>query len=171
MPEMGLSNIVGKIKTHDPFMEKDEQELFMSKYIYTTIYEQFTGLKPPEPKDHKPRRRRGYGHPYRMRLNMQESNDQSNEHLPSGHEQDIDYFEQSQVSAFQPSVKQQSVRKFSGSQGYQNNGSGGGSYRSAVSNDFPSNTETKVTYKKRRQYGSSFGVNTMSRDTNENADY
>ena len=44
----------------------------MSKYIYTTIYEQFTGLKPPEPKNHKPRRRRGYGHPYRMRLNMQE---------------------------------------------------------------------------------------------------
>ncbi len=44
----------------------------MSKYIYTTIYEQFTGLKPPEPKNNKPRRRRGYGHPYRMRLNMQE---------------------------------------------------------------------------------------------------
>lgn len=44
----------------------------MSKYIYTTIYEEFTGLKPPEPKNHKPRRRRGYGHPYRMRLNMQE---------------------------------------------------------------------------------------------------
>ena len=44
----------------------------MSKYIYTTIYEQFTGLKPPEPKDHKSRRRRGFGHPYRMRLNMQE---------------------------------------------------------------------------------------------------
>ena len=170
MPEMGLSNIVGKIKTYDPFMEKDEQELFMSKYIYTTIYEQFTGLKPPEPKDQKPRRRRGYGHPYRMRLNMQESNDQNNENLSSGHEQDTDYFEQSQVSAFQPSVKQQSVRKFSGSQGYQNSGSGG-SYRSAVSNDFSSNTETKVTYKKRRQYGSSFGVNTMSRDTNENADY
>ena len=44
----------------------------MSKYIYATVYEQFTGLKPPEPKSHKPRRRRGYGHPYRMRLNMQE---------------------------------------------------------------------------------------------------
>ncbi|WP_448216443.1 hypothetical protein [Endozoicomonas sp. 2B-B] len=47
----------------------------MSKYIYATVYEQFTGLKPPEPKSHKPRRRRGYGHPYRMRLNMQESED------------------------------------------------------------------------------------------------
>ena len=45
----------------------------MSKYIYATVYEQFTGLKPPEPKSHKPRRRRGYGHPYRMRLNMQEN--------------------------------------------------------------------------------------------------
>lgn len=47
----------------------------MSKYIYATVYEQFTGLKPPEPKSHKPRRRRGYGHPYRMRLNMQEEQD------------------------------------------------------------------------------------------------
>ena len=52
----------------------------MSKYIYTTIYEQFTGLKPPEPKNQKPRRRRGYGHPYRMRLNMQED-DQSQTEL------------------------------------------------------------------------------------------
>lgn len=51
----------------------------MSKYIYATVYEQFTGLKPPEPKSHKPRRRRGYGHPYRMRLNMQESEDQNQE--------------------------------------------------------------------------------------------
>ena len=44
----------------------------MSKYSYTTVYEEFTGLKPPEPKTTKPRRRRGFGHPYRMRLNMQE---------------------------------------------------------------------------------------------------
>ncbi|WP_263078455.1 hypothetical protein [Endozoicomonas sp. Mp262] len=44
----------------------------MSKYSYTTVYEEFTGLKPPEPKTSKPRRRRGYGHPYRMRLNMQD---------------------------------------------------------------------------------------------------
>ncbi len=44
----------------------------MSKYAYTTVYEEFTGLKPPEPKAGKPRRRRGYGHPYRMRLNMQD---------------------------------------------------------------------------------------------------
>lgn len=51
----------------------------MSKYIYATVYEQFTGLKPPEPKSHKPRRRRGYGHPYRMRLNMQESEDHNQE--------------------------------------------------------------------------------------------
>ncbi|WP_330926388.1 hypothetical protein [Candidatus Sororendozoicomonas aggregata] len=44
----------------------------MSKYSYTTVYEEFTGLKPPEPKTTKPRRRRGFGHPYRMRLSMQE---------------------------------------------------------------------------------------------------
>ena len=43
-----------------------------SKYIYKTVYEEFTGLKPPEPKNAKPKRRRGYGHPYRMRLNMQD---------------------------------------------------------------------------------------------------
>ena len=53
----------------------------MSKYIYTTIYEQFTGLKPPEPKNQKPRRRRGYGHPYRMRLNMQEDDQPQTELL------------------------------------------------------------------------------------------
>ncbi len=143
----------------------------MSKYIYTTIYEQFTGLKPPEPKDHKPRRRRGYGHPYRMRLNMQENNEQGNELLSSNHEQDMDYFEQSQVSAFQPSVKKQSVRRFSsGNPGYHSNGNTG-SYRSAVANEFSSSAEPKVTYKKRRQYGPSFGLNTMSRDTNESSDY
>ena len=46
----------------------------MSKYLYTTVYEEFTGLTPPEPTDNKQRRKRGYGHPYRMRLNyMQES--------------------------------------------------------------------------------------------------
>ncbi|CAM3818651.1 hypothetical protein [Parendozoicomonas haliclonae] len=41
----------------------------MSKYLYETVYEEFTGLKPPEPTDSKQRRKRGYGHPYRMRLN------------------------------------------------------------------------------------------------------
>ena len=58
----------------------------MSKYIYATVYEQFTGLKPPEPKSHKPRRRRGYGHPYRMRLNMQEEEQefQEREHDEGG---------------------------------------------------------------------------------------
>ena len=44
----------------------------MSKYLYATVYEEFTGLKPPEPTDNKQRRKRGYGHPYRMRLNIQE---------------------------------------------------------------------------------------------------
>ncbi len=42
----------------------------MSKYLYTTVYEQFTGMKPPEPnsEEKKTQRRRGLGHPYRMRL-------------------------------------------------------------------------------------------------------
>ena len=68
----------------------------MSKYMYTTVYEAFTGIKPPEPRKHKPRRKRGYGHPYRMRLNMQGSaidatsdsdglwHPSSNEPAPSG---------------------------------------------------------------------------------------
>ncbi len=51
----------------------------MSKYIYATIYEQFTGLKPPEPQSNKPRRKRGYGHPYRMRLNIQDEDQQEQE--------------------------------------------------------------------------------------------
>ncbi|RWW98274.1 hypothetical protein [Aestuariirhabdus litorea] len=43
----------------------------MSKYLYTTVYEQFTGEKPPEPKaDPERKARRTHGHPYRMRHNM-----------------------------------------------------------------------------------------------------
>ncbi len=49
----------------------------MSKYLYQTVYEEFTGLKPPEPTDSKQRRKRGYGHPYRMRLNMQDSEEKN----------------------------------------------------------------------------------------------
>ncbi len=55
-----------------------------SKYIYKTVYEEFTGLKPPESKNAKPKRRRGYGHPYRMRLNMQDETQpvEANDALP-----------------------------------------------------------------------------------------
>lgn len=51
----------------------------MSKYAYTTVYEEFTGLKPPEPKSSttKVRRKRGYGHPYRMRFNMHDDASES----------------------------------------------------------------------------------------------
>lgn len=43
----------------------------MSKYLYQTVYEQFTGEKPPEPEMKEERTaRRGHGHPYRMRHNM-----------------------------------------------------------------------------------------------------
>lgn len=148
----------------------------MSKYIYTTIYEEFTGLKPPEPKDHKPRRRRGYGHPYRMRLNMQENSVQSGELLSSSHaphhEPEREVFEQAQVSIFQPTVKQQAVRRFtSGNQGYRY-GNTGTSCRSTIPEDHHSSSEPKVTYKKRRQYGSSnFSLGSMNRDGNGNPDY
>ncbi|USE33880.1 hypothetical protein [Endozoicomonas sp. SCSIO W0465] len=156
----------------------------MSKYIYTTIYEQFTGLKPPEPKDHKPRRRRGYGHPYRMRLNMQEGSAQNSE-LLSDRDSDRDMYEVP-VAVFQPSVTKQSVRRFSSSgQSYRsgNSSSLGGSMgsssmnstmncRSAAPEERHSNTEPKVTYKKRRQYGpSSLSIGSMSRDSNDNSDY
>ncbi|WP_299727943.1 hypothetical protein [uncultured Endozoicomonas sp.] len=154
----------------------------MSKYIYTTIYEQFTGLKPPEPKDQKPRRRRGYGHPYRMRLNMQDASVQDSELLSSGNEDpDMprDAFEQPPVSIFQPTVKPQSVRRFSsGNQGYRSPSSSGNVLSSR--NAFPeepvignSNSEPKVTYKKRRQYGSSsFSFGAMGRrNGNDNTDY
>ncbi|WP_257296123.1 hypothetical protein [Endozoicomonas sp. YOMI1] len=152
----------------------------MSKYIYTTIYEQFTGLKPPEPKDHKPRRRRGYGHPYRMRLNMQEGSVQNSE-LLSGRDSERDLYEQTPVSIFQPSVTKQPVRRFSsGGQSYRsgnsvgNNSSMSGTMncRPAAPEDRHSSAEPKVTYKKRRQYGpSSFGIGSMSRDSNDNSDY
>ncbi|WP_426417650.1 hypothetical protein [Aestuariirhabdus sp. LZHN29] len=43
----------------------------MSKYLYTTVFEQFTGEKPPEPQTNNERKpRRTHGHPYRMRHNM-----------------------------------------------------------------------------------------------------
>lgn len=42
----------------------------MSKYIYKTIYEEFTGMKPPEPKQNKQKSknyRRLSGHPYKSK--------------------------------------------------------------------------------------------------------
>lgn len=52
----------------------------MAKYLYTTVYEQFTGQKPPEP-EAKPehRQRKTHGHPYRMRHNLQTQRDQQEE--------------------------------------------------------------------------------------------
>jgi len=56
----------------------------MSKYVYTTVYESFTGSKPPYLKEHRPKRKSGCGHPYRMRLNSHptynpdENNDKTN---------------------------------------------------------------------------------------------
>ena len=39
----------------------------MSKYLYPTVYELFTGTKPPEPEEKKIKKKRPYGHPYRFR--------------------------------------------------------------------------------------------------------
>lgn len=156
----------------------------MSKYIYTTIYEQFTGLKPPEPKDHKSRRRRGFGHPYRMRLNMQEdaTHTHNNSKLRSERDYaDKDVYERAPVSVFQPTVKKQPVRKFTaGGQNYHGSNVGSTnnpmSYKPVMPEDHyrynNSGAEPKITYKKRRQYGpSSFGSSAMSRDDNDNSDY
>ncbi|MGB1271716.1 MAG: hypothetical protein ACPG5T_06565 [Endozoicomonas sp.] len=128
----------------------------MSKYIYTTIYEQFTGLKPPEPKNHKPRRRRGYGHPYRMRLNMQEDecqNENDNEIMPG--ENDRDYAEQPPVATFQPSMGNKApVRRFSAQQ-HHSTFPGNSIMTTPPMSDEPmtrKGPEPKVTYKKRRHY-------------------
>ena len=50
----------------------------MGKYVYKTVYEEFTGQKPPEPKVDKPKNKRGLGHPYRMRLNVKEEENLGN---------------------------------------------------------------------------------------------
>lgn len=128
----------------------------MSKYIYTTIYEQFTGLKPPEPKDDKPRRRRGYGHPYRMRLNMQEDeshNENETDIIPA--DSDKDYTEQPPVATFQPSMGNKApVRRFS-AQRHQGSFHGNSVMATPPMSDEPitrKGPEPKVTYKKRRQY-------------------
>ena len=149
----------------------------MSKYIYTTIYEQFTGLKPPEPKDHKPRRRRGYGHPYRMRLNMQEDDAQASD-LLSSYESERTVFEQPPATAFQQPVKKQPVRRFNTSpQAQHGNGNSNSnhttSYRPAMPEErYSSSPEPKVTYKRRRQYGSSgFGLASLTRDSSDSSDY
>ncbi|WP_252179207.1 hypothetical protein [Endozoicomonas sp. 4G] len=117
----------------------------MSKYIYATVYEQFTGLKPPEPKSHKPRRRRGYGHPYRMRLNMQESEGQDQD-LPTS---ESDHFNNDELS-FQPEPVRQPLTR------HQN-------YAIRTTPQKPiecqglieeqkTSCSPKVTYKKRRHY-------------------
>ncbi|WP_257279996.1 MULTISPECIES: hypothetical protein [unclassified Endozoicomonas] len=120
----------------------------MSKYIYATVYEQFTGLKPPEPKSHKPRRRRGYGHPYRMRLNMQESEDQ-NQDSPSG---ESNHFNDNELD-FQSEPNRQPLTQHQRHQNY--------SIRTtpqkpiecqSIIEEQKTTCSPKVTYKKRRHY-------------------
>ena len=135
----------------------------MSKYIYTTIYEQFTGLKPPEPKNHKPRRRRGYGHPYRMRLNMQE--DVQQESLEGSNEQPEDYSDQSnpvlsqahQYQASYDAIERRSHRSYRPISTHPARPSQNSAQFSSYEPD-PRETHAsspKVTYKKRRRYSES----------------
>lgn len=145
----------------------------MSKYIYTTIYEQFTGLKPPEPKDRKPRRRRGYGHPYRMRLSMQdEASNQPNEMMqPSSNE--LDHLAPPRVTTFQPSIKKQSVHHFNAPNSHQQRREKPHftTHNSMVEEVTPhhnSEKEPTVIYKKRRSYQSpTVSLNKLSRDSGD----
>ncbi|MGI9281364.1 MAG: hypothetical protein ACR2PX_17285 [Endozoicomonas sp.] len=129
----------------------------MSKYIYATVYEQFTGLKPPEPKSHKPRRRRGYGHPYRMRLNMQESEGQDVESLST----EASHFQDDELE-FQPEPPRPSLNQSHRHQNY--------SIRTtpqkpiecqSIIEEHKASHSPKVTYKKRRHYEPAIGYESV----------
>ena len=134
----------------------------MSKYIYTTIYEQFTGLKPPEPKNHKPRRRRGYGHPYRMRLNIQDDAQPEemldDEDMP----EDLDQQPQSFLSpsASHPTVRKPVISKATHTRRTPQSHNPRAMQHSPIIQEttcmhepaHKTETAPKVTYKKRRQY-------------------
>lgn len=134
----------------------------MSKYIYTTIYEQFTGLKPPEPKNQKPRRRRGYGHPYRMRLNMQDDDQPQEEMLNDDFQVQVQVEIEPPVAPkpfLTPSVSTSPVRNRTPSPSIRPRRTGntpipGSTHtRAPMPEEFiPKNAEPKVTYKKRRHY-------------------
>lgn len=132
----------------------------MSKYSYTTVYEEFTGLKPPEPKTSKPRRRRGYGHPYRMRLNMQDENQPPLENLENPCTETENTFE-----AREHHLPQTPRSIFRGSRGRKsatgnNHHTAGGSHNALMEehSNYPCHHDDnhhvppKVTYKKRRHY-------------------
>lgn len=143
---MGIDYHRALNKDINSFWEETLLETVMSKYIYATVYEQFTGLKPPEPKSHKPRRRRGYGHPYRMRLNMQEHE----EGIEEGTEREFsDDFET------QPTC----IPELSGNTSRPTIKARTNTYAPIESapliDDHPTSRLPKVTYKKRRHYGPS----------------
>lgn len=134
----------------------------MSKYIYTTIYEQFTGLKPPEPKNQKPRRRRGYGHPYRMRLNMQEDDSTQERMLDEDTQVQAADIEQPVAPKpfLKPPASKSPVRKRTGHALRSRRNPPQSPAQPAVSQSrsqireefSPKTPEPKVTYKKRRHY-------------------
>ncbi|MBU2707644.1 hypothetical protein KCM76_16740 [Zooshikella marina] len=121
----------------------------MPKYLYPTVYEQFTGQKPPEPqeREEKPKRpRRTHGHPYRMRHNMQ----QTQEQLPSD-----TYYPQQQEVNTSNHRNNQAKGQYPYSRGNRHYTSGNSHDYQPTENAYPSrrnNANTRVTYKKKRQY-------------------
>ena len=139
----------------------------MSKYLYTTVYEEFTGSKPPEPQDSKPKRKRGYGHPYRMRLNMQESEaTQSQNHEQSYEHNQSNNHSNNNAPSRKPERRNQFGQPIGGTQRKERSDQGERSERRSFSQRQPreehsmqlqmprspekNNTGPKVTYKKRR---------------------
>ncbi|MGI0119982.1 hypothetical protein [Zooshikella sp. RANM57] len=124
----------------------------MPKYLYPTVYEQFTGQKPPEPqvREEKPKRpRRAHGHPYRMRHNMQQAQDQ----LPT----DTYYPQQQEVKTYNHRNNQkQGQGQYPYTRGNRHFTSGNTHDYQPTDSAYPSrrnnNANTRVTYKKKRQY-------------------
>lgn len=120
----------------------------MSKYVYTTVYEAFTGIKPPEPRKHKPRRKRGCGHPYRMRLNMQGSaidaaSDSEGVRHPSSNEPVLPGSSDNKVAA---DASDSCMADFSGPEQEK--------FHRSMSDTSP----PRVTYKKKRHVGHDTGL-------------
>ncbi|WP_163834806.1 hypothetical protein [Spartinivicinus ruber] len=137
----------------------------MAKYLYTTVYEQFTGQKPPEPQpkpEHR-QQRKTHGHPYRMRHNMQNQRDnQEGEFQPSYH-QDEQQHQRSLNNHNKPNYNNTGYNsKGTGHPFRQNrarqqqpnhyNQQSQPSYEAGEANSRHNQAAPKVVYKKRRQY-------------------
>ena len=136
----------------------------MAKYLYTTVYEQFTGQKPPEPEP-KPehRQRKTHGHPYRMRHNLQTQREQQDGELHNSYESNEHQQDDQQPlnNNAKPGYhsrgtghpfRQNRVRQ----QANYNSQQSQTSYEAGENKPRYNNNQAspKVTYKKRRQYRS-----------------